>query len=154
MKLFQLLFEPDREEAEQGQDEIADAANLLQTGEFQLLQLAFYDAFGRELPESETSRLFTVYMVEQHVPPWARDYAQRILERERHGTLDDDNPAYHRYDRNYITYVPNGVRRFWMATLWCAAILIGGIAIATWAVEEPTSLLPPYFERSEVSGQD
>ncbi len=153
MKLFQLLFEPDREEAEQGQDEIAEAANLLQTGEFQLLQLAYYDAFGRDLPESETSRLFALYMIEQRVPAWARAYALRILERNQHGTLDDGNPAYHRYDRDYITSVPNGIRRFWLATMWCAAVLVGGIAVATWVVDEPTSLLPPYFERSEVSGQ-
>ena len=150
MKLYELFFRPDLEEAAQEQDEIAEAANLLQTGEFQVLQLAYYEWFGRDLPESETDKLFSEYMISKQVPFWARDYARRILEMEREGRLDDNNPLYHRYDREYITHVPHGVRRFWMATFWCTAVILGGVVIATFVASEPTSILPPYFERAEL----
>ncbi|MCH7542778.1 MAG: hypothetical protein IIB65_03995, partial [Proteobacteria bacterium] len=43
--LFQTLMRPDREESEQ-RAEVARAANLLQLGEFQLLQLAYHDWHG------------------------------------------------------------------------------------------------------------
>ena len=150
MGLLDVFFRPDEEESRQGQNEIAEAANILQTGEFQILQLAYYDWHGRELPESATDRLFAAYMIHSQVPDWARHYAQRILERATMGALDIDNPAYHRYDPNYITHVPDGVRRFWLAIFWCASVIVGGVAISTLMVDEPASLLPPYFERSTV----
>ena len=150
MGLLNVFFRPDLEEAQQGQNEIAEAANLLQTGEFQILQLAYYDWHGRELPESATDRLFAAYMIHNQVPDWALHYARRILDRATAGALDMDNPAYHRYDPGYVTHVPDGVRRFWLATFWCAAVIVGGLAIATLVAEEPTSILPPYFERSVV----
>ena len=150
MGLLDVFLRPDLEEAQQGQNEIAEAANVLQTGEFQILQLAYYDWHGRELPEAATDRLFAAYMIHNQVPDWALYYARRILERAMEGVLDIDNPAYHRYDRGYVTHVPDGVRRFWLATFWCASVIVGGLAIATLVAEEPTSLLPPYFERSVV----
>lgn len=153
MKLYEIFFRPDLEEAEQEQDEIAEAANLLQTGEFQVLQLAYYEWFGRELPESETDKLFSEYMIKKQVPFWARDYARRILALDEQGRLDMDNPLYHRYDREYITAVPDGVRRFWLAAFWCVAVIFGGIAVATLVAREPMSMLPPYFERSEMPEQ-
>ena len=148
MGLLDVFLRPDLEEAQQGQNEIAEAANILQTGEFQILQLAYYDWHGRELPEAATDRLFAAYMIHNQVPDWALYYARRILERAMAGALDVDNPAYHRYDREYITHVPDGVRRFWIAVFWCAAAIVGALAITATFVEEPASILPPYFERS------
>jgi hypothetical protein len=151
MKFFQIFFEPDREEMAQERDEIAEAANLLQTGEFQLLQLAYYDWHGHDVPEDRLDELFADYMIRKSVPAWARHYARRIIDGIAEGRLDPDAAAFHRYDRNYITYVPNGVRRFVWATLCCGAVIVGGLAIATLAVDEPASMLPPYFERAEVT---
>lgn len=153
MKLYELFFRPDLEEAEQEQDEIAEAANLLQTGEFQVLQLAYYEWFGRELAESETDKLFSEYMIKKQVPFWARDYARRILALAEEDRLDMNNSLYHRYDREYITFVPDGVRRFWLAAFWCTFVIFGGIAVATLVAREPMSMLPPYFERSEMPEQ-
>ena len=42
-KFIRTLLRPDREETNLGADEIARAANILQIGEFQLLQLAYKD---------------------------------------------------------------------------------------------------------------
>ena len=150
MKLFQIFFQPDREEQSQERDEIAEAANQLQIGEFQLLQLAYYDWHGADLPEDKLDALFAHYMISKQVPAWARHYARRILDGIADNQVDTNDAAYHRYDREYVTHVPNGVQRFVWATLCCSAALVGGLAIATFVVEEPTSLLPPFFERSEL----
>jgi hypothetical protein len=151
MKIFKVFFQPDQEEQEQERDEIAEAANLLQTGEFQLLQLAYYDWHGHDLPEDRLDELFADYMIRKRVPSWARHYARRIIDGIAENRLDANDPAYHRYDRDYITYVPDGIRRFVWATLCCSAVFVVGLALATFAVDEPTSLLPPYFERAELA---
>ena len=154
MNLFNIIFRPELEEDPE-RTEIAEAANLLQIGEFQLLQLAYSEWFGRDLPEHQLDRLFNSYMVSQQVPYWARHYARRILERERAGRLDANDPNFHRYDRNYITNVPQGVRRFWLAVLCCGGVVFGSVAVATLIVQDrdALSVLPPYFERSEVPGR-
>ena len=151
MKFFQIFFQPDREEQSQERDEIAEAANQLQIGEFQLLQLAYYDWHGTDLAEDRLDELFAHYMISKQVPSWARHYARRIIDGIAENRLDANDAAYHRYDREYVTYVPNGIRRFVWATLCCSAAIVGGLAIATFVVDEPTSLLPPYFERSELA---
>ncbi len=56
MNLFETLFHPDREEHPE-RKEVARAANLLQVGEFQLLQLAYKDWFDKEIPSRECHRL-------------------------------------------------------------------------------------------------
>lgn len=150
MGFFDVFFRPDREEQSE-KSEIIDAANLLQIGEFQLLQLAYEDWFGQPLANDQVDTLFAEYMLKQHVPAWARHYARNILRGHHFGRLDIYDPGFHRYDRNYVTHVPQGVRRFWLATLWCGALIFGGIALAALMATEATSLLPPYFERSDLA---
>lgn len=110
MNLFETLIHPDREEHGE-RAEVARAANLLQVGEFQVLQLAYKGWFGRDLPTALVDRMFAAYMFRNEVPYWARQYARNILRLDEQGRLDDLNPAYHRYDSDYHTDVPNGVRR-------------------------------------------
>ena len=57
---------------------VISAANQLQVGEFQLLQLAYKEWFGEDLPEALVSKLFTSYMLHNYVPHWARHYARRM----------------------------------------------------------------------------
>jgi len=40
-----------------------------------------------------------------------------------------------------------------MAAFWCTFVIFGGIAVATLVAREPMSMLPPYFERSEMPEQ-
>ena len=68
--LFQTLLRPDREE-DSDRAEVAKAANLLQTGEFQLLQLAYYAWHGAEMPEAANDTIFRSYMLLSRVPAWA-----------------------------------------------------------------------------------
>ena len=146
MTLLETLIRPDREE-DDDRTEIVLAANLLQVGEFQLLQLAFHDWHKRDMPDAVVDRLFTNYMMHNAVPFWARQYARKIIEMEAAGTLDDVNPAYHRYDADFHTHVPNGVRKF----AWAAGILIicifGGILLADQVTRPGGSVFPPYFKK-------
>lgn len=148
---FETLIRPDREELEMADRMVVStAANFLQVGEFQFLQLAYREWFDQDMPEALVDKLFTDYMLHNEVPHWARHYARLVLTREQQGTLDDNDPAYHRYDNDYHTEVPQGVRRFCIASGILAFLFATSVLLAEMAVDEPTTLLPPYFDRKEL----
>ncbi|MEE9318751.1 MAG: hypothetical protein V3U48_10740 [Rhodospirillales bacterium] len=148
MSFFQALIHPDREELNlKDRLIVISAANQLRVGEFQLLQLAYRDWFGRNLPEEMVSRLFSSYMLHNEVPHWARHYARHVLERYERGELDDTDPAFHRYDADYRTSMPQGVQRFCVAAAGVILAVFGGIYVANQVVDSPASLLAPYFEK-------
>jgi len=149
MNLFETLIHPDREENEE-RAEVARAANILQVGEFQLLQLAYGDWFDKDLPTALIDRLFSQYMLYNIVPHWARHYARKIMIMEERGILDDLDPHYHRYDRDYHTSVPNGARRFAIAVIVLFLCLGGGLVLASLSITGGTSILPPYFDRDDI----
>lgn len=143
--LFKTLMRPDQEE-DPALTIVARAANILQVGEFQLLQLAYYDWHGEELPSQECDAIFRLYMLQGQIPAWARNYARRIIEQAEEGRVDDGNPNYHRYDHNYVTHVPKGVRHFCIASMCLAFFLVSGLLVGALSGSEATSILPPYFE--------
>ena len=149
MKLFDVFFHPEREEQTQ-RAELVQAANLLQIGEFQLLQLAHKEWFGIDIPEARVDEVFARYMVSEDTPHWARHYAREILAMDDRGELDINDPSYHRFDRDYVTFVPKGQRQFVMAALFCGIVVFGGVALASLVARDPVSILPPYFERNEL----
>ena len=147
---WQTLMHPDREELEmKDRLVVISAANQLQIGEFQLLQLAYRTWYDKDLPEALMSKLFTAYMLHNHVPHWARHYARRIIQDHELGKLDDNARSFHRYDHNYKTSVPRGVQRFCVATAGVIFAVFGGIYVANQVVGQSTSLLPPYFEEKD-----
>ncbi len=144
------LIKPDHEELEMHDRLIViSAANQLQIGEFQLLQLAYREWFDHDLPEALVAKLFTSYMLYNEVPHWARHYARRILDGCECGDIDDNAPRYHRYDHDYHLVVPQGVRRFCIAATCVCVTVFGSIYIANQMVKSPMSILPPYFDREE-----
>lgn len=149
MNFFETLIRPDREENPE-RAEVGRAANLLQVGEFQFLQLAYYEWHGQDLPEALVDQLFTAYMVNDQVPHWARNYARRILDLDSRGSLDDMDPFYHRYDVDPSTPVTPGVRNFLIAASVIAAFLGGGLLISLYASGDGLSVLPPYFEKEDL----
>jgi hypothetical protein len=151
MNFFRVLLDPESEETEYPDRKlVGSAANLLQVGEFQLLQLAYRQWFGEDLPEAQISRLFTSYMMRHEVPSWARHYARSILELHGRGQLDARNPAYHRYDNDYVRQLPTGLIRFLLATALVAFVMLASILAASTVKKDVTSILPPYFERKEL----
>ncbi len=151
MGFFETLLHPDREELEmKDRLVVISAANQLQIGEFQLLQLAYRAWYGRDLPEAMGSDLFKSYMLKNEVPHWARHYARDIIERHERGELNDNAPSFHRYDHDYHTSVSRGAQRFYVATAGILLAVFGSIYLANLMVDAPTSMLPPYFEEDEL----
>ncbi len=153
MNFFETLIHPDREEAELKERAVViRAANALQVGEFQLLQLAYREWFGKDLPEALVSRLFTTYMLDNDVPHWARHYARDILDGHDRGVVDDGDPVFHRYDHDYHTVVPQGGRKFCVAVVALTVCIGGGIVLANMAVGTGGggSVLPPYFDEQDI----
>ena len=154
MGLLETLIHPDREEDPE-RVLVAQAANLLQTGEFQLLQLAYHDYHGREMPKEMIHRMFRAYMFENKVPVWAQDYARRIIALDERGDLDDLDYAYHRYDSDFRTFVPDGVRQFTIMAMVLVVVIGGAIGVGHFVAQEgATSVLPPYFSPEEIKGRN
>ena len=147
--LFQTLMRPDREECAE-RAEVARAANLLQIGEFQLLQLAYHDWHGVDVAPDAINRLFKTYMIEKVVPHWARHYALYIIARDTAGMLDDQEPRYHRYDVNFDTPMPHGVRQFCLVAAAVTICIGGALWISYLETGGNTAVLPPYFEEHEL----
>lgn len=130
--------------------EVAMAANILMVGEFQLLQLAYFDWFGNDMPASLIDRLFGAYMIRNQVPYWARHFARRIIEKDTKGYIDPHNPAYHRYDANYVTSVPQGFKRFCKEAGFLILFIIGAVWLANLAVDSKGQFqFPPYVDEPQ-----
>ncbi|MHA1597466.1 MAG: hypothetical protein ACTSV1_01985 [Alphaproteobacteria bacterium] len=154
MNLFETLLHPDREELELGERTlVAKAANILQVGEFQILQLAYRDWYGKDMPSDLVEGLFTSYMLKNDVPHWARHYARKIHVRESRGLIDDSEAAYHIYDHDYHTHVAGGIRRFWTAVVVLTVAIGGALALADLAAVSPATRFPPYLETSDLKTQ-
>lgn len=150
MNFFQTLLRPDLEDMPD-KALVGRAANLLQVGEFQFLQLAYHEWHGENLPAASLDPLFAQFMLHDHVPAWARHYARRIVEFDRQGVLDDRDPRYHRFDHDYSAIEPQGVRHFALAASMIAVVLVGGIVVSDLATDQGTSILPPYFDAKELA---
>ncbi len=148
INFIKTLMRPDQEEDPE-RTVVARAANILQVGEFQLMQLAYHDWYGQELPAALCDQLFQAYMLRDEIPTWARHYARNIIDFEDRGLIDCNDAYYHRYDREYVTHVPQGVRQFTVVSVFLASILVLGVVIGELAAGEGTSMLPPYFDQRD-----
>ncbi|MEE8350673.1 MAG: hypothetical protein V3R37_00560, partial [Rhodospirillales bacterium] len=126
------------------------AANQLQVGEFQFMQLAYREWHDEELPDARVSKIFTNYMLKSEVPFWARHYARHIIDGCEDGSIDDNAPQYHCYDHEYGQPVPHGVRRFCVAVACLVIFIGGGILLAHVSVKNPASMFPPYLELEDL----
>ncbi|NQV99921.1 MAG: hypothetical protein HQ483_09520 [Rhodospirillales bacterium] len=145
--LWKTLLRPDHEEQKNpDRTEVTRAANYLQIGEFQLLQLAYHAWHGVDLSEKSFDKLFHQHMIDGVVPYWARHYARNINQLSEQGGIVDHDPAYHRYDHDYHTSVPNGVRKFLVACGCLIVFLGGGLILANTSIKKSATIFPPYFE--------
>lgn len=147
--LLETLIRPDREDdPERGA--VIRAANILQVGEFQFLQLAYSEWAGKEMPERDVDRHFRHFIVEGNTPAWAVRHAQRIIDWDRRGLLDGNSRYYHRFDNLHYSAIPKGTRQFLFAVACLALVLGGGIMLSHIAAHKATSVLPPYFEEEDL----
>ena len=151
MNFLKVLLRPDSEEAENAEQAvIVKAANLLQVGEFQFLQLAYREWFGDDIPDSAMDTLFKSYMLNGEVPFWARSYARRIVELDDAGGLNDGDPRYHRYDCEFSARTPFDARSIFFALGLAVILAGGGVVIFNFEAGPNTSMFPPYFSEAEL----
>jgi hypothetical protein len=148
---FQTLLRPDQEEDPE-QTLVARAANILQVGEFQLLQLAYEEWFGQVMPSEQSDEMFRAYMMRSEIPNWAQAFARWVIRQDEIGLLQGDDPRFHRFDHDYVTMVPQGWRKFITASLLLLFFFVVALLAGEMTAVNVTSVLPPYFEEDELTG--
>jgi len=150
--LLKTLIKPDWDDNPK-RSKILHAANLLQIGEFQLIQLAYKVWYNKDLPEDKINKIFSEYMVTGIIPIWVTFYAQDILKLDKANVLDAYNEKYHVYDHEFGEYISNRKQRRRRGIFY--VIIIGFVFVASHymainSVEEPAGFFPPYVEKKVV----
>ena len=143
------LIKPDWDDNPK-RSEIIQAANLIQIGEFQLIQLAYKSWYKEDLPEDKINHIFNEYMITGIIPIWVTYYAKDILKLEKANVLDGCNKKYHIYDNEFGHYMSDEKQRKTRGIFY--TILIGFVFVATHYiainnVDEPAGFYPPYIEK-------
>ena len=150
--LLKTLIKPDWDDNPK-RSEILHAANLLQIGEFQLIQLAYKIWYNENLPEDKINKIFSEYMVTGIIPIWVTYYAKDILKLDQANVLDSYNEKYHVYDHEFGAYIYNNQQRRKRGILYATIIAFVFIAtnfMAANYIEESASFYPPYIEKRVV----
>ena len=135
--------------------EILSAANLLQIGEFQLIQLAYKVWYKENLPEDKINRIFEEYMIRGIIPIWVTYYAKDILKLDQANVLDSYNAKYHVYDHEFGSYIYDDKQRKRRGVLYATIVAFVFIASHYMAINyvednESAGFYPPYIEKQVV----
>ena len=150
--LLKTLIKPDWDDTPK-RSEILNAANILQVGEFQLIQLAYKVWYKNDLPEEKINKIFKEYMITGIIPIWVTYYARDIIKLEKANVLNSYDEKYHVYDHEFGDYIPNEKQRRRRGIFY--AIIVGFVFVASHYmaanyVEEPAGFYPPYIEKRVV----
>ena len=150
--LLKTLVKPDWDDNPK-RSEILNAANLLEVGEFQLIQLAYKVWYKKDLPEDKINKIFSEYMVNGIIPIWVTYYARDIIKLDKAKVLNSYEEKYHVYDHEFGGYIYNDDHRKRLGIFYATIIAIVFITthyMAANYVEEPAGFYPPYIEKSVV----
>ncbi len=150
--LLKTLIKPDWEDNPK-RSEILHAANLLQIGEFQLIQLAYKTWYQENLPEEKINKIFSEYMITGIIPIWVTYYARDIIKLENAKVLDGYNEKYHVYDHEFGRHIENDTQRKKRGIFYTIIIAFAFFASHYMAAnysEEPAGFYPPYIEKKVV----
>jgi len=147
--LLKTLIKPDWD-SNPKRSEIIQAANLIQIGEFQLIQLAYNAWYEEDLPENKINIIFNEYMVTGIIPIWVTYYAKDIIKLDTANVLDSYNKKYHIYDHEFGLHISDEKQRKSRGIFY--TILIGILIVGTHYmtinnVEEAAGFYPPYIEK-------
>ena len=149
--LLRTLINPDWDDNPK-RSEILNAANLLQVGEFQLIQLAYKIWYNEDLPEDKINKIFSEYMYRGIIPIWVTYYARDILKLDKVNKLDSYDKKYHVYDREFGEYIYDEKQRkkrgiFYAIIILFVFLTTHFMAIKYVTIEEPAGFFPPYIEK-------
>ena len=149
---FKTLIKPDWDDSPK-KSEIIQAANLVQIGEFQLIQLAYKAWYKEDLPEDKINIIFNEYMIAEIIPIWLTFYARDIIKLDKANLLDSYNLKYHVYDHEFGAPINSETQRRNRGIIYVVIIGIVFIANHYMAINfsgESSSFYPPYIEKSIV----
>ena len=129
--LLKTLIKPDWDDNPK-RSEILHAANLLQIGEFQLIQLAYKIWYKEDLPEDKINKIFSEYMVTGIIPIWVTYYAKDILKLNQAHVLDSYNEKYHVYDHEFGAYIYDNKQRRRRGVVYATIIAIVLLLVIIW----------------------
>ena len=152
--LLKTLIKPDWDDNPK-RSEILHAANLLQIGEFQLIQLAYKVWYGKNIPEDKINKIFSEYMVKGIIPIWVAFYARDILKLDQANVLNSYDEKYHIHDHEYGAYIQDDKQRRRRGILYATIIAAVFIASHYMAInyvdnEGSAGFYPPYIEKRVV----
>ena len=152
--LLKTLIKPDWDD-DPKRSEILNAANLLQIGEFQLIQLAYKVWFREDLPENKINKIFEEYMIRGIIPIWVTYYAKDIIKLDNANILNGYDEKYHVYDHEFGEYIYDDRLRIRRGIQYATIIILAFVIIHFMAinyvnVEESASFYPPYIEKRNV----
>jgi len=152
--LVKTLIKPDWDDNPK-RSEILHASNLLQIGEFQLIQLAYKVWYGKDLPEDKINKIFSEYMVSEIIPIWVTYYAKDIVKMDQANVLNGYDEKYHVYDYEFGNYIPSEKQRrkrgiFYLFIIGIVFIASHYMAIHYVEDEASASFYPPYIEKKVV----
>ena len=152
--LLKTLVKPDWDDNPK-RSEILYAANILQIGEFQLIQLAYKVWFREDLPENKINKIFEEYMIRGIIPIWVTYYAKDIIKLDNANVLNSYDEKYHVYDHEFGTYIYDNKQRRRRGVLYATIIAIVFIASHYMAInyvedEGSAGFYPPYIEKRVV----
>jgi len=152
--LLKTLVKPDWDD-DPKRSKILHAANLLQIGEFQLIQLAYKVWYRKNLPEEKINNIFNEYMISGIIPIWVTAYAKDILKLDQANVLNSNDEKYHVYDHEFGAYIYDNKQRRRRGILYATIIAFVFFATHYMAInyvedEESASFYPPYIEKRVV----
>ena len=152
--LLKTLVKPDWDDNPK-RSEILNAANILQIGEFQLIQLAYKVWFREDLPENKINKIFEEYMIRGIMPIWVTYYAKDIIKLDNANVLNSYDEKYHVYDHEFGTYIYDNKQRRRRGVLYATIIAFVFIASHYMAInyvddEGSAGFYPPYIEKRVV----
>ena len=152
--LLKTLIKPDWDDNPK-RSEILHAANILQIGEFQLIQLAYKVWYQSNLPEEKINKIFSEYMIRSIIPIWVTHYARDIIKLSNANVLNSYDEKYHVYDHEFGTYINSEKQRKKRGMFYATIIGLVFIASHYMAInyvedEGSASFYPPYVEKRVV----
>jgi hypothetical protein len=150
--LLKTLIKPDWDDNPK-RSLVIQAANLVQIGEFQLIQLAYKAWYEKNLPEEKINKIFNEYMITGIIPIWVTYYAADIIKLDKANILDSYNKKYHIYDHEFGLHINDENQRKTRGIFY--TILIGFVFVASHyiainKVDEPAGFYPPYIEKKVI----
>ena len=150
--LLKTLIKPDWDDNPK-RSLVIQAANLIQIGEFQLIQLAYKAWYEEDLPEDKINKIFNEYMVTGIIPIWVTYYATDIIKLDKANVLDSYNKKYHIYDYEFGKQISDEKQRKNRGIFY--TVIIGLVFVASHymainSVDEPAGFYPPYIEKKVI----